>query len=153
MKYAHTNIIAQDWKRLARFYQEALNCAPVPPERDLSGEWIDRATGLHGARITGAHLRLPGWGEDGPTLEIFHYDEMTPRPATGPNTPGFTHIAFAVDDVAAAARKFLEHGGSALGELVTRDYAHGKTVEFQYLADPEGNMIELQAWTETKAGR
>ena len=36
-RYVHTNLIARDWRVLARFYQEVLGCVPVPPERDLSG--------------------------------------------------------------------------------------------------------------------
>jgi predicted enzyme related to lactoylglutathione lyase len=34
-KYGHTNLIAKDWKALARFYEEQLGCTPVPPERDF----------------------------------------------------------------------------------------------------------------------
>ena len=72
-QYVHTNLIARNWRRLARFYEEAFGCAPVFPERRLSGEWFEAATGLAGARAEGMHLRLLGWGERGPTLEIFQY--------------------------------------------------------------------------------
>ena len=63
MRYIHTNIIARDWKKLAEFYKDVFDCVEVPPERDLSGQWLDLATGLRGARIKGVHLRLPGYGE------------------------------------------------------------------------------------------
>jgi predicted enzyme related to lactoylglutathione lyase len=145
-KYAHTNLIAKDWKRLAAFYQKVFGCLPVPPERDLSGEWLDKATGVHRSHITGAHLRLPGYGDAGPTLEVFQYDSMPQRPRIHPNTPGFAHIAFAVDDVPATARAVLEHGGSAVGELTVRDVAGVGLLTFQYVADPEGNIIEIQHW-------
>ena len=36
--------------------------------------WLDSATGINGAHLRGMHLRLPGYGEHGPTLEIFQYD-------------------------------------------------------------------------------
>jgi len=91
-RYAHTNIIAKDWKRLACFYQQVFDCEPVPPERDLSGDWLDKATGIHDAHICGIHLRLPGYGKDGPTLEIFQYDVMPSRESARPNTPGIGHI-------------------------------------------------------------
>ena len=149
MKYVHTNIIAKDWKRLAGFYQDVLQCVPVPPERDLSGDWVDALTCLEGVRIRGAHLRLPGWGEDGPTLEIFQYDHMPERPRGAINTQGFVHIAFQVDDVAGVAGRFLEHGGTAVGQLVSSQYPNGKTLVVQYVADPEGNIVELQAWKDT----
>jgi len=150
--YAHTNLIARDWRRLAEFYKVVFDCVPVPPERDLSGEWLDRATDLDGARITGMHLRLPGFGADGPTLEIFQYDAMPAHPEVRPNTPGFSHIAFAVDDVPAVARAVLEHGGCELGEFVERDVAGAGRLTFQYLADPDGNIIEVQNWRHVEDG-
>ncbi len=143
-RYAHTNLIARDWRRLAAFYQDVFGCVPVPPERDLSGDWLDRATGLAGARITGIHLRLPGCGDDGPTLEIFQYDDMPERPISAPNLPGFVHVAFAVDDVEATARAVLENGGSAIGELTRCELPGVGMLTFQYVADPEDNLIELQ---------
>ena len=143
-KYVHTNLIVKDWKRLLKFYQEVFDCVPLLPERDLSGEWLDQATGIAGSHIRGIHLRLPGYGDDGPTLELFQYTDMPLHPAVGPNTPGFSHIAFAVDDVAEIAGKVLAHGGSAVGELVVRDVQDVGVLTFQYLADPEGNIIEVQ---------
>ena len=145
-RFAHTNIAARDWRRLADFYQKVFACVPVPPERDLSGAWLDRAIAVPGARLRGIHLRLPGWGDTGPTLEIFHYDTMTARPEVAANTPGLTHIAFAVDDVAATALAVLENGGSAVGELIRRDVDGVGRLTFQYLKDPEGNIVEVQHW-------
>jgi predicted enzyme related to lactoylglutathione lyase len=148
-KYAHTNLIAQDRQRLSSFYQEVFGCVPVPPERDLSGTWLDRATGIRGARISGLHLRLPGWGDDGPTLEIFQYDTMPEHPPVTPNTPGFSHIAFAVDDVAAVVQAVFDQGGSAVGELTQREVPGVGRLTFQYVADPEGNIVEIQNWKKT----
>ena len=68
-RYVHTNLIARDWRRLARFYQDVFGCVPVPPERNLSGTEMEAGTGVPGARLQGMHLRLPGTGPDGPTLE------------------------------------------------------------------------------------
>ena len=148
IKYAHTNLIAKDWRRLSAFYQKVFGCVPVPPERDLSGEWVDRATGIGGAHIFGMHLRLPGYGDAGPTLEIFQYHSMPGHPEVQPNTPGFSHIAFAVDDVAAVAKKTLNHGGSAVGALTVREVPGVGLLTFQYVSDPEGNIVEIQHWTK-----
>jgi len=145
-RYAHTNLIARDWRRLATFYQDVFDCVPVPPERDLSGDWLDRATGIDGSRVTGMHLRLPGFGGQAPTLEIFQYDAMPEHPNVTPNTPGFSHIAFMVDDVPAAARTVLDHGGSQVGEIAIREVPGAGLLTFQYMADPEGNIIEIQNW-------
>lgn len=145
-RYTHTNIVTRDWRRLARFYQDVFGCRPVPPERDMSGPWLDRVTGIEGSHIQGVHLRLPGHGDQGPTLEIFQYDEMPEHPAMRPNTPGFTHLAFSVDDVPTTARAVLAHGGSAVGELVERVVPEVGRLTVLYLADPDGNIVELQRW-------
>ena len=148
-KFAHTNLIAKNWRHLSAFYQEVFGCVAVPPERDLSGEWLDKATGLRGSHISGIHLRLPGCAEDRPTLEIFQYDSMPQHPSVKPNTPGFTHIAFAVDDVPATAQAVFNQGGCAVGELTVRDVPGVGLLTFQYVADPEGNIIEVQNWKNT----
>ena len=145
-RYVHTNLVARDFRRLARFYQEAFGCAPLLPERDLAGEWLERATGLVGARIRGIHLRLPGDGDDGPTLEIFEYAEPLAGHHAAANRPGFGHIAFGVRDVAAAREAVRAAGGGCLGEVVTTQVAGAGTVTFAYLLDPEDNVVEVQSW-------
>jgi len=146
IRFAHVNVIARDWRKLAAFYQEVFGCEPVPPERDMAGDWLDKAVGLRSARLRGAHLRLPGHGPEGPTLEIFSYDSMDQRPGVRACTPGFSHIAFAVDDVETAADKILARGGQAVGELTRRAIPGAGSITFQYLTDIEGNILELQRW-------
>lgn len=146
MRFTHTNVVARDWKKLARFYSEVFGCRVKPPERKLSGDWLDRATGLSRAQLEGAHLLLPGYGEDGPTLEIFSYEEM---PDNGPimaNQVGFTHIAFAVDDVRLIFERALQQGGTPLGEVTEREIPGVGLLTFVYFRDPEGNIVEIQAW-------
>ncbi len=110
-RYVHTNLIAGDWQKLARFYEDVFGCVRVPPERDLSGEWLERGSGVPRAHIRGAHLRLPGHGDDGPTIEIFSYDEVVPQSHPVANRAGYGHVAFAVDDVAHAMADVVAHGG------------------------------------------
>lgn len=145
--FVHTNLIAQDWKKLARFYEQVFGCTPVPPERDLAGQWLEDATSVPGARIRGLHLRLPGYGDEGPTLEIFQYNQQAERPETAINRPGFAHIAFAVDDVEAARDAVIEAGGGTVGKLVSLEVPGAGRVTFVYVTDPEGNIIELQRWS------
>jgi catechol 2,3-dioxygenase-like lactoylglutathione lyase family enzyme len=146
-RYVHTNLVARDWKQLTQFYQDVFGCVPVPPERDYSGEEFDRLTNLTGAHQRGMHLRLPGFGDDGPTLEIFEYEPALEKPGTMVNRQGFGHIAFVVDDVQLALRAVLEAGGGQVGELVRLTRADGKRVTLVYATDPEGNVIELQRWS------
>jgi catechol 2,3-dioxygenase-like lactoylglutathione lyase family enzyme len=144
---AHVNLVAQDWERLARFYEQVFGCTRVLPERDLSGSWLEAGTGVQGARIRGVHLRVPGNGTGGPTIEIFTYHPaLLPLPGA-PNRPGWGHVAFAVQDVAAVRAAVLEAGGRALGDLISTEIEGAGAITFAYVADPEGNVIELQRWS------
>lgn len=145
-RYVHTNLIARDWRMLAGFYQRVLGCTIVLPERDFQGELLEAGSGIPGAHLTGAHLRLPGWGDAGPTLEIFSYNHLVERPGTAVNRPGFGHIAFEVPDVRSAREVVLAEGGQAVGEVVTLQTADGRRVTWCYVTDPEGNVLELQSW-------
>ena len=144
MKYTHTNLVARDWRRLTDFYIKVFGCTPVPPERDLSGEWLDKAAAMHGAHIRGVHLRLPGHRDAGPTLEVFQYDEETEAETPAPNRPGYGHIAFAVDDVEATKEAVISMGGESVGEVVNVELPGVGRLEFAYMRDPEGNVIEIQ---------
>jgi len=145
-RYGHTNLIAEDWRRLVQFYGDLFGCEIVPPERDFSGEKLEALTGIAGAHLRGAHLRLPGYGDSGPTLELFNYAELAEKPARVVNRPGFGHIAFAVDDVPSARAAMLAAGGQAVGEVVTLITSTGGRVTACYVTDLENNIIELQSW-------
>ncbi|MBU0595517.1 VOC family protein, partial [Candidatus Bipolaricaulota bacterium] len=74
IRFAHVNLVARDWKRLAGFYTDVFGCKPVGEERDLSGPWLEEAVAVPGARVRGIHLAFPSGRPDGPTLEIFEYE-------------------------------------------------------------------------------
>ena len=144
-RYGHTNLIANDWRALSRFYQDLFGCVPVPPERNFKGPDLERGTGIRGAELRGEHLRLPGHGPDGPTLEIFSYNFLEKGMSIAVNRLGFGHVAFIVDDVAAAREAVLSAGGQAVGDVVTLTNALGQQLTWVYVTDPEGNVLELQS--------
>ena len=145
-KYVHTNLIAEDWQKLSQFYQRVFGCVVVPPERDFKGEKLEAGTGIPGAHLKGVHLRLPGYGDDGPTLEIFTYTPQENKFKTKINRPGFGHLAFQVDDVTKAKEIVLNNGGKEIGEVVQLQTSTSAKVTWCYVTDPEGNAIELQKW-------
>jgi predicted enzyme related to lactoylglutathione lyase len=149
-RYGHTNLIARDWRALAAFYQNVFGCVPVPPERDYAGAELERGTGVKGSTVKGVHLRLPGHGPDGPTLEIYTYSVEAGAVRPEVNRPGFGHIAFAVPNVQTARDEVLAAGGTLLGEIVTLQTATGACVTWCYMRDPEKNIIELQSWSSEK---
>ncbi len=146
MRFAHTNIVAGDWRKLADFYIAVFDCRIKPPERRLSGDWLDRGTGLSNARLEGVHLLLPGYPEDGPTLEIFTYEGATFREIPMADHSGFSHIAFEVESVTEVFNAALENGGAPLGAITERAVEGVGMLTFVYLRDPEGNIIEVQSW-------
>ena len=146
MKYTHTNIVSHDWEQLAQFYIQVFNCKIVPPIRNQSGDWLSQGTGVEKAHLKGAHLLLPGHGENGPTLEIYEYSTTLSQIPVAPNQRGLGHLAFEVEDVAATLKAVEEHGGSRLGELTERHIPGVGKITFIYVRDPDGNLIELQNW-------
>ena len=146
-KFVHTNLVARDWQRLARFYEKVFGCVPLLPERNHKGQWLADCTGIPNVEIRGIHLRLPGYGDAGPTLEVFQYNPQGEQSKTTANRPGFAHIAFAVDDVETARNLVLAEGGGTLGQIVTTEIPGAGKITLVYLTDPEGNIIELQSWS------
>ena len=145
-KYAHINIIAKDWQLLCEFYQEIFECVPVSTERNHHGESVDKLTGISKVRVKGRHLRVPGYGEHAPTIEIFSFSQAGQDSPKLLNRPGFSHMAFEVDDLDQRREKIKAFGGSDYGEKVTLDISGAGKLTLIYMTDPEGNIIELQKW-------
>jgi predicted enzyme related to lactoylglutathione lyase len=146
-RFGHVNLTGGDWRALASFYGDVFGCEPVPPERDYRGPDLEAATGVADAHLTGAHLRLPGHGPGGPTLEIYQYDSVEPAAAPRVDRAGWGHVAFQVPDVSAALEAVLAAGGGQVGSVITSTTAGGRQVTWCYATDPGGNILELQAWS------
>jgi len=145
-RYAHVNIIAKDWRLLCEFYEQVFDCEPVSSERDHHGPQVDALTGIPNVRVQGRHLLVPGHGENGPTIEIFTFNENAPDQPKPLNRPGFAHLAFEVDDMDLTREQVIELGGDDYGKLVTIDIADAGQLTLLYMTDPEGNIVELQKW-------
>ena len=142
----HVNIIAKDWRRLCGFYEQVFDCGPWSTERDHYGPKVDALTAIPNIRVQGRHLRVPGHGENGPTIEIFTFSENAPDQPKRLNRPGFAHVAFEVDDMDATRAQVKELGGGDYGELVTIHIEGAGQLTLLYMTDPEGNIVELQKW-------
>jgi catechol 2,3-dioxygenase-like lactoylglutathione lyase family enzyme len=129
------------------FYINVFECTPVPPQRNQSGEWLEKWTGVKNAHLQWMHLRLPGHGDNGPTLEIYSYTEMIKKPSIpAANRKGFGHLAFEVDSVEEILEKIISCGWKKVGEVVVKDVEGIGIITFAYATDPEGNIIEIQNW-------
>lgn len=101
---------------------------------------------MKNARLEGIHLRLPGYGQTGPTLEIYSYSEMEEKPLSTANRLGFGHIAFLVDDVEDCVTNILASGGKKLGNISETIVDGVGKLTFTYCLDPEENILEIQHW-------
>ena len=107
---------------------------------------MDKATGLNNAKLAGVHLLLPGHGDNGPTLEIFTYEDTHECPSIMANYTGITHIAFEVENVETTLNVALSNGADLLGEVTEKKIENVGILKFVYLRDPERNIIEIQSW-------
>jgi catechol 2,3-dioxygenase-like lactoylglutathione lyase family enzyme len=146
-RFGHVNVTGADWQRLAAFYVDVFGLELVPPQRDYRGPDLEAGTAVANAHLEGAHFRLPGTGESAPTLEIYQYDFVEDGARPRVDRAGWGHIAFQVPDVPAAVEAWVEAGGGRVGEVVTLTAADGRHVTWCYVTDPDGNIVELQAWS------
>ena len=146
MRFGHVNIISNNWEQLADFYIKTCNCKIVPPVRNLEGKWLANGTGVKNAKLKGAHLLLPGYGENGPTLEIFQYANNEEQEEINPNKRGFGHIAFQVENVEETLQNVVKNGGKRFAKIAHKTIEGAGELVFTYARDPEGNIIELQSW-------
>ena len=105
---------------------------------------------MSNAHLQGVHLRLPGWGDNGPTLEIYSYNKMDEKLPTTPNRKGYGHLALEVENAADILQKLLQHGGSKQGEISGKRVAGVGYITYTYAKDPEGNIIQIQNWDRSR---
>lgn len=118
----HAAIICSDYAASRRFYTEVLGLRVV-------AEQYRAARDSHKL-----DLALP----DGTQLELFSFPHPPPRPSY-PEACGLRHLAFEVDDIAAAVAGLEARGVAA--EPVRVDAATGR--KFTFFADPDGLPLEL----------
>ncbi|NIP72739.1 MAG: VOC family protein [Gammaproteobacteria bacterium] len=128
------------------FYTEVFGCVPLREINHLTGTWIEEITSVAGAEIRYVHLRFPGFGADGPELELVQYLNPSRKFDITPDTYGFGHVSFGVADVHKALEAIVTAGGGRVGEVLTGDVPNRGRLTEVYATDPEGNIIELQCY-------
>lgn len=143
IKYCHVCIACKDWQLISKFYQDVFGCIPLDPVRNMQGEWAGHliaAPDVDEAEIVGEHIMVPGYGEQGPTLEILSYKPVGKDVTLECFDTGFTHICFEVpDDITETLQRFLECGGSMIST-----FENPEKERAIYGRDPEGNIVEIR---------
>jgi len=131
----HTGILVKDLDRSARFYIDALD-----------GHWLFKPSPMTGetARRTfgggpDAEVRFAYIGFDEGAVELVEFVKDPADYAIDPRPARLPHFAVMVDDVRDSIRRIVEAGGSEVWEEPV-DW-NGALV--MYVADPDGNVIEL----------
>jgi catechol 2,3-dioxygenase-like lactoylglutathione lyase family enzyme len=135
----HVSVTTGDIARSLAFYRDALGL-PVRAVGELSGEEVERITGIPGARLLSADLDL-GRGQ---VLELIEYVGSEAGEALALERPGSGHIGLAVHDVEALHRALVEAGiavKSAPVELTEPGDWFG--ARCMTVLDPDGVAVEL----------
>jgi catechol 2,3-dioxygenase-like lactoylglutathione lyase family enzyme len=139
---SHIGLCVSDLDRSLRFYCDGLGfaqggrfhltrqIAEVDPPVDVISQFIH----LGGLRVELLDYTSPG---------VFG------TPHSRRNHVGLTHLSFIVDDVEARARELDSVGGTILQG--TRNPAEDESLRILFVADPDGNRIELMAFPEGRA--
>ncbi len=141
---SHVGLCVRDLERARRFYVDGLGFT------DFARFEIDRplAEMDEACDLTSCFVQ-----KDGLRVELLYFRRPTPTgsPSTRRIQVGLTHLSFVVDDVDAAAAELVEFGGSIIDGTRSGDN-DPEVVQIVFLADPDGNRIELmrlargQAW-------
>jgi catechol 2,3-dioxygenase-like lactoylglutathione lyase family enzyme len=146
----HINIVVSDMERSVRFYAELLGLRRGF-ETTLEGEWVERVTGLPGAR---AHCVFMETDDPTVRLELLQYLSPTGEGLAAnriPNTPGLRHLAFNLDDEAtlnAVLGRLRDARVDVVSDPVVVPFrvANLGRKRLCYFYDPDGTVLELAAY-------
>ncbi len=135
--FHHINIVVTDLEKAADFF--LLLGFFVFERKELSGEWIDRVTGLKGVSARYAGLKHPGMET---AVELLQYINPVGEKFHGiskANSIGIRHFAFQVENIEEDILKLQKYGVEVFSPLQTNPY--GK--KMIYVKGPEGIIVEL----------
>lgn len=150
----HVNIVVSDIGRSLAFYVGLLGMEQTF-SGELTGEWIERVSGLPGVFAQCAFCQPPGGGT---RLELLEY--RTPSGTTFPqnalaNTLGVRHFALQVNGIDAWYERLSGAGVVFISPPVTVPFpVGGSRKRLCYFTDPDGVLVELAAYEPLpEAGR
>src|SRR5580704_1408423 len=137
--FSHFGICVSDLERSLAFYCGALGFEKA--ESHEIGSEFAALMDLSDVAVTSQFIRR------GPTaIELLAFREPNPfgeQRRRAVNQLGLTHLSFRVDDVAAAAARVVEFGGSIIESSRTKMDLGATALEFLYCTDPDGVRVEL----------
>jgi glyoxylase I family protein len=138
----HIAIVVNDLELIVNFYTQFLDFK-IKRRYLINGEEFRKGIGIPNASAKGAHLSIPSSEVE---LELLEFSGKTKEKSDFllPDVHGFRHIAFAVNDLDAYYNQLKSKGAQFISEPVTlKTPKELAGIQFVYLRDPEGNIIEL----------
>jgi catechol 2,3-dioxygenase-like lactoylglutathione lyase family enzyme len=135
----HTSFTVSDLDRSLAFFRDCLGFE-VTSKAPRDPRAIETITGVAGAGVEIAYVRGPGHA-----IELIEYTAPEGRGAVRPRPcdVGFAHVAYDVDDVAAAVEAATAYGVSPIGEIMEIDQGPNAGGKVVYTRDPDGITIEF----------
>jgi catechol 2,3-dioxygenase-like lactoylglutathione lyase family enzyme len=135
----HTSFTVSNLDRSLGFFRDCLGfelVSKAPRDPAL----VSRITGVEGADMMIAFLKAPGH-----TLELIEYRAPANKGAVKarPCDTGFAHVAFNVDDAAAAVAAVERYGVKPISPPVTIDQGPNKGRKVVYVRDWDGVTLEF----------
>jgi catechol 2,3-dioxygenase-like lactoylglutathione lyase family enzyme len=136
--FNHTSFTVPDLDRAVRFWTTELGFEGAGIV-ERQGAWVEKVTGVPGARIRVAHLH--GHGHHMEFIEYF--DGSRDIPGSLPDRPGVAHVCLEVRDIDETFRRLIAAGASPLGDMTQINDPAMATCSAGYIRDPNGIIIEL----------
>jgi catechol 2,3-dioxygenase-like lactoylglutathione lyase family enzyme len=140
--HSHVAIVTNDIAAAGAFYVNVFGFTAASGTFRGAGPELERIMGVVNPRIEGLFLSLGGF-----VIELLHYrgEGVAREPARSrPDQPGYGHLSFVVDSVTERMDAAESWGGSAdRGSRTEIALGGGTPVVMGFVADPDGNLIEL----------
>jgi catechol 2,3-dioxygenase-like lactoylglutathione lyase family enzyme len=140
----HIGLTVPDIEAATRFFVDVLGAESVYDEGPFAADndWMTDNLGVE-ARAAIPKLRILKIA-NGPSLELFEYDapDQATRPPRNSDIGGH-HLAFYVDDIAAAIAALRKNGITVLGEPKANAGGPSEGLNWCYFMAPWGLQLEL----------
>lgn len=148
----HIGFTVPDLDQAVRFFVDVIGCEAFydlgPFQSD--GDWMTTHLNVH-PRTVMRRLKFLRC-RSGSNFEIFEYESPDQNRTQPRNSDvGGHHLAFYVDDMAAALEHLRQHGVRILGEPTVRDSGPSGGQTWVYFLAPWGMQLELVSYPNGKA--
>jgi catechol 2,3-dioxygenase-like lactoylglutathione lyase family enzyme len=148
----HIGFTVPDLDQAVRFFVDVIGCEAFydlgPFQSD--GDWMTEHLNIH-PRAVMRRLKFLRC-RNGSNFEIFEYESPDQNRTQPRNSDvGGHHLAFYVDDMAAALEHLRRHGVRILGEPTVRESGPSGGQTWVYFLSPWGMQLELVSYPKGKA--